>query len=710
MFSTAPPSPVDDRNKKKQSHRDRMAERSRAKSKEVAEIGPPPARNEKLWERYRLNLPAFLAERFPHSTGKCPYGKKQLKYIEGLQATVLEGGLENILMFRGGSKSTITENTAIWACGYGHRNFFPPIAATDEAAMQMVDSIQMEIETNDLLMEIFPALCHAARALEGVPQRAKKQTIEGKRSLIEWTTKRCVFPTVEGFEGSGAIIWPRSITARGIRGMRFKRPDGEQARPDFFALDDFQTDETAANPQQCTKHLRTIRKTILRLAGHDKEISGVCNATPIETDDAVEQLASDPAWRTTRIPLLEPRADGEYLPTNMDLWREYRRILSDYDEDDTAARGKAREKATAFYKKNRKAMDAGCTPNWPDGPRAKWEISAVQHALNIYFQIGDESFLSECQVSPLREVSGLERLTLEEICAKQSDYGRGVVPPECTVVVCKVDVHPSILYADVWAFEPGFTGYLVDEVHFPDQKRRYFAHASHPVKMQTFLKIKDNDAAIMAGLDRLLHGTEEAPGLMHRAFTTEKGVPLRITQCGIDGNGQASDVVNKFIRGSKFGSLMYAEYGRGVTARQKIMDVWPEAKKQPKSGPKWINTQGGPGQPRGSMYDTNYWKARHHRALALPPGARGGLYLYKTDNPANHKMRAEHYLAEPVKEVTHEGNRVFEFDEPKGDNHKFDTGVGSMVAASRAGISSLSDAPKKKSGGSRRKVKYSDGH
>lgn len=710
MFSAAAPPPDDDREQKaaKQSHRDRMAERSRAKSKEVAEIGPPPARNEKLWKRYRYDLAKFLAERFPHSTGKCPYGKRQLAYIKKLEATILDGGLENILMFRGGSKSTITENAAIWATAYGHRNFFPPIAATDEAAQQMVDSIQMELETNDLLFEIFPALCHAARALEGVPQRAKKQTINGIRTHIEWTTARCVFPTVEGFEGSGAIIWPRSITARGIRGMRFKRPDGEQARPDFFALDDFQTDETAANPQQCSKFLRTIRKTILRLAGHDKEISGVSNATPIEPDDAVEQLANDPAWRTTRIALLEPRADGGYLPHAMDLWNEYARILGDYDQEDASTRAKARAAATAFYKKNRKKMDAGCEPNWPDGPRAKWEISAVQHAMNIYFQIGEESFLSECEVNPLREVSNLERLTLAEICAKQSDYRRGIVPPEATVVVAKVDVHPSILYVDVWAYEPGFTGYLVDELTFPDQRRRYFAHASHPVKMQTFLKVKDNDAAIYAGLERLLHGTEAEPGLMHREFVTAKGVPLRISQCGIDGNGQASDVVNKFIRASKFSSLMYAEYGRGVTAKQKIMDVWPEAKKQPKSGPKWINTQGGPGQPRGSMYDTNFWKARHHRALALPPGARGALYLYKTENPDDHKMRAEHYLAEPVKEVTHEGNTVFEFAEPKGDNHKFDTGVGAMVAASRAGISSLTTEPKKRTGSGRRKVKYAD--
>jgi hypothetical protein len=714
MFTAAAPPPADDDDKKRKrkapaaaSQRERMAAKSREKSKQVAEIGPPPPRNEQLWERYRHDLPLFLAERFPHSTGKKPLSPEHILFAKRIQSAVLTGGLELGIMFRGFAKSTITENSAIWATAYGHSHFFVPIGASDESAQQAVDSIQMELETNDLLAEIFPAVCHAARALEGVPQRAKKQTIGGERTLIEWTTRRCVFPTVAGFEGSGAIIWPRSITAKGLRGMRFKRPDGTQARPSFVMLDDFQTDETAANPTQCNKLLRTIRRTVLRLAGHDKAIACVCNATPIEPDDAVEQLAADPAWRVTRVPMLKSLATA-----HDSFWLgEYRDVYTRCPEGDDEAQASARLAATELYKKKRQLADAGASATWETGPiNEAYEISAIQHAYNLLIEIGEDAFLSECQVAPKREESGLVRLTVDEICRKQSEFAQGVVPPGCTALVAKVDVHPSLLYVDILAAEPGFTAYLVDEATFPDQRRRYFAHTSHPVKLGKFVGIPDVNAAIYRGLELLLHGTDQKPGLLRREWLTPDGTPLRITQCGIDGNGQASDVVNKFIRASPFASLLYAEYGRGITAKQKPMVTWPEARKQPKSGPAWINTKGGPGQPRGSMYDTNFWKAGFHRALALPPGARGAFYLYRTRQANDHRMRAEHYLAEPVKEVTHEGNTVYEFAEPKSDNHKFDCSVGALVALSRAGISSLESTKTKRSGNSRKKVKYGDGN
>ena len=48
--------------------------------------------------------------------------------------------------------------------------------------------------------------------LEGVPQRAGKQTIGGKLPHIEWTNERCVLPTVDGFEGSGSLVWPKGVT------------------------------------------------------------------------------------------------------------------------------------------------------------------------------------------------------------------------------------------------------------------------------------------------------------------------------------------------------------------------------------------------------------------------------------------------------------------------------------------------------------------
>lgn len=188
MFNTFPTAGVAAPSSKVDDHRNRMAAKSRAKSKIVQEIGEPPERDWDLWNRYRFNLNLFLAENFPHSTGLSPFSRDHRTMIERIQETVLLGGQDLNEVFRGGCKSTITENTAIWAGGYRHRAFFVPIGSTDEAAQIALDSIQMEFMTNDRLMLIFPAACHAAIALEGVAQRGKTQTMGGQRTMIQWTT------------------------------------------------------------------------------------------------------------------------------------------------------------------------------------------------------------------------------------------------------------------------------------------------------------------------------------------------------------------------------------------------------------------------------------------------------------------------------------------------------------------------------------------
>jgi hypothetical protein len=613
-------------------------------------------------------------------------------------------------MFRGGAKSTLAEGAAIWATGYGHCKFVLPIGATDEASQQALDSIQMELETNDLLLEIFPALCHAARALEGVPQRAKKQTINGARTHIEWTTKRCVFPTVQGFEGSGAILWPRSITARGLRGTRFKRPDGTYQRPDLIILDDLQTDESAASKAQSDKIIKKIRRTVLRLGGHKDDIACVCNATPIEPDDAIDQLSKDRTWRTLRAPMLKSHSkakESHWLGPYADL-------RTNYADGDVGGKAKAHAAATAFYKKHRKEMDAGAVATWESCFVPGVEISAIQHAYNILLEIGEDAFEAECQMTPPVEQTGLQRLTVDEICAKQSRFARGVVPPDCTEVVTFTDLHPSIFYWHTWGYAPGMTGYLVDHGTFPDQRRKYFSHANHPVRLHRYFPKRDDDARMTAALGMHLHGGELTPGMMHpglltREWIREDKLSMRPRENGLDANGQANDATMKFIPSSPYSAVLYPSFGTGVTHTKAPMRTWPQARKNPQAGPGWIPTRGGPGQPRGCMHDTNYWGTRFHRALALPEGSQGALYLFKTEDPRDHKMLAEHFLAQPVKEFIVKGEPFYEFGEPEGDNHHYDCAIGCMVGASRAGISNIKAATPAASSGGKKKAKHSHG-
>jgi hypothetical protein len=164
---------------------------------------------------------------------------------------------------------------------------------------------------------------------------------------------------------------------------------------------------------------------------------------------------------------------------------------------------------------------------------------------------------------------------------------------------------------------------------------------------------------------------------------------MRLKAVDIDASGSASDAIKKYVRQSQFGGILYPSFGRGITAAQMPISQWQQSKGK-HEGPEWVRTKGKPGDPPGIMFDTNYWKTRFHRALAQPSGSQGAIYLYKVDDPADHRLVSEHWYGEKATEVT-AGNRVvIQFTQrPGSDIHYFDSGVGNMVAASREGVSSV---------------------
>ena len=114
----------------------------------------------------------------------------------------------------------------------------------------MLESIKTELDGNELLAEDFPEVCHPIRCLDGIANRCSGQLYQGERTHIGWTAKDIVLPTIPGSKASGAIIKVAGITGR-IRGMKFKRADGQSVRPSLVVIDDPQTDESARSLSQC---------------------------------------------------------------------------------------------------------------------------------------------------------------------------------------------------------------------------------------------------------------------------------------------------------------------------------------------------------------------------------------------------------------------------------------------------------------------------
>lgn len=693
-----------------------MARRSREQTESVADIGElPPVADPARRESCRLDLPRFLTTYFPNSTGLKPFGDDQQRAISRIQDCAINGGLFTEALPRGFAKTTISENSSLWVVLYGHRKFVPVFGADAGSADAIIDSIKLELSENDLLYADFPEVCHAIRALEGKPQRCASQTYRwpceackgkgkvgrkkclvcdgrgriARQTHIEWTADQIVLPTMPDSPASGAILSAHGITAAS-RGMKHKRPDGTQQRPDFVIIDDPQTDESAASPLQVDKRLDVIRKSILKLGGHNRRIACVMNATIIQPDDLVAQLLDPkrfPAWQGERVKMV--RAWSKVHET---LWMtDYARIRNEYDPQTLGDQQRAHLAATEFYRRNRAAMDEGCEVAWEHCFDETAEDSAIQHAYNALIDDGPEVFASECQNEPLvmRIEGQQDTLTAEQIQAKVNRLPRGVLPAEATRLVGFIDVHDKVLYWGVAAFGDGFTGGVVDYGTWPDQRRPYFAAREVRRTIAKETKATGFEAQMYAALDALVND------LMARDWKREDGAVLKPERIPIDaGDGDHAETVKLFCRRSPHAAILIPSNGLYIGAKRSSLND-----REPQTGERrgW-NWKIAPHQgTRGILkFDTNAWKTRMHGFWAVPMGGKGCLTLFGADKEA-HRMFSEHQVAEYPVLVTAGGRTVKEWQVKigAGDNHYLDVLVGCGVAAGTLGVDVASPEPKR---------------
>jgi hypothetical protein len=692
---------------------------NRRKSAEVADVGQIPAVvNPERRAACERDLERFLVVYFPRSTGLKPFGDDHHSAIGRIQTCELDGGLFAQAFPRGGAKTTISENAVIHAILYGHRLFPVLFGADATAAAGNIDAIKTALSENDLLYDDFPEVCHPIRALEGKPQRCASQchrpgNVEGRavaedvqprQTHIGWTADTITLPTVYVPEGWGTVAGPRPdaplvpskasgtiIATRGLkggaRGLKHARPDGTQQRPDFVLIDDPQTDESASTPLQVDKRLNIIRKSILKLGGHSRKIAAVMNATVIRPDDLVEQIMDPkkfPAWQSVRIKMVKKWADAHET-----LWlTDYTRLRNTYDPDILGDQHRAHRAATEFYSLNREKMDAGCVVFWDHCYDDETELSAIQHAYNLFIDDGPDVFASECQNEPLKErVPGeQDALTADQILQKLNRLPRGTLPAEASRLVIMVDVHDKILYWMAAGIGDNFAGAVVDYGTWPDQKKREFAHRD--VKRRTLATEtgkKTLEAQIWAGLE-ILSGE-----LTKREWKREDGAILKPERILADAkDGDHAEAVKGFCRRGSHAAVMLPSNGLYVGAKRLSLNDGPPVTGERRG---W-NWRIKPGHERVVQFDTNAWKTRMFDLLGAPMGSSSGLSLFGKE-PAEHRMLVDHLTSEyPVKVEARRVTTEWSL-RPNRDNHYLDCFVGCGVAASILGCDLLPKAVRK---------------
>ncbi|MBY0515103.1 MAG: phage terminase large subunit family protein [Gemmataceae bacterium] len=650
-----------------------QAEISRQRSEAGREIGPLPAcADPTTVTACRSSLQQFcetyLAERFPLA-----WSDDHLKAISKIEAAVLFGGLFALAMARGSGKTSLSEAAALWAILYGHRRFVVLIGATDEAAVEMLDSIKLAVETNDLIGADFPAAAFPVRALEGINNRAAGQTLDGERTRITWTAAEAVFPTVPVAPSSGARIRVAGITGR-VRGMKAATADGKTIRPDFAIADDPQTDQSAVSLTEIDKRERRLRGAVKGLAGPGKTIAMVVPCTVIAPRDLSDRILDrdrNPQFQGERMRMVYT------FPTRADLWDQYAELR----RDSLAADGRG-EAASEFYRAHRAEMDRGALVAWPARYDSACELSAVQAAMNLLIDNRRE-FFAEYQNQPEDEINeSVKEITAEAVAAKLNKVPRGTVPREMTRLTAFIDCGGKVLWYAVVAWDERFNGAVVDYGAYPRQNRAYF-DASDARPSLTDLPGWENYSEpqrVYAGLVAL------AGDILGREYPRQDtGEPLRVARCLVD-SGWLPDTVHLFVRQAASAAVLLPSKGHARGSNSRPIDEWAR-KPGERAGWMWRLGAIDGRRSRQLVFDPDAWKSFIADRLLTPAGGAGCLTLFGAD-PGAHQLFADHCTAEYA---TRTMARGITYDKwlvkpDRRDNHLWDCLVGAAVAASVEGL------------------------
>ena len=605
----------------------------------------------------------------------------QMEMIRAIESAVLNGDLQAMAMPRGSGKTTWCEIGVEWATLNGHHQFSVPIGATEPHAENMLSTIKSSLEQNDELLADYPEAVYPIRCLEGIVNRCKGQLLNGERTLMEWTAKQIVFPTVrlpadwkgprraDGFSiSSTAVIKVAGITGS-IRGMKYKG-----RRPTLVVPDDPQTRESAKSFEQSSDRVKTLMGDVLGLAGPGKKICGLMPCTVIYPGDMADQILDHklhPEWRGLRKKLVYS------FPTST-KWDQYADIL----KDSQTSGGNSTE-ATEFYRENQEEMDAGAIVSWPDRFNTD-ELSAVQNAMNL--KIRDEAaFYAEYQNEPVEEKTGkIEPLSADQVAGKFNRLARGIVPLGCNVLTAMIDVQKDYLLWGVAAINSqGFTGAILDYGLWPETKRQYFRLSDDlPTLLQMYPGGSRDNAWFQGIVDCIAH-------ISGRDWMGENGQAHKLDGGMVDAQyGESTDSVYQAIRHSPHGRDWLPSHGRGIAAGQKSITQWAD-KPGDKKGLNWrIRMEGVRGQ-KHILYGTNEWKTFFAERLRTPMGDKGSLSLFG-DRPSLHRMFAEHCTAEVCQEKTVNGQTSLIWSLiPGRENHLLDIGTGCLMRGSTLGCSTL---------------------
>lgn len=657
----------------------------RMRGRELGDL--PRVRHRRVRERYRYDLLGFGLTFGPgvyegmKPLLKRPPSPKMIRFVLHLQDKILHGGLKHVRWPRGKGKSTWVKIAVIWAMLYGHKFFVVVVEKTKGMAQVVVEEIWKRIYLSPRISADFPEFAVAMRDVELSPQRMRSQTYNGKPTYMKQDiAKFCYYklPTLDGFPNTGGIIAFRGAD-QALRGINI-----ESARPDFFFIDDPQTDEEAKNPASCDKIENNINGAVLGSGETNERISAVMASTPIEPDDVSERFADPkrhPEWYT----------DTEKLVTTFgpaELISEYLR-RAEIDEDSVHS----------WYLEHRAEIEAGVEMMDDSDFVEGVECSAYEHALYLLHTMKPTKFYSEFQMAPTRS-QGIYKISPKTVRERVNGVPFAVVPSRCDQgALAFVDINESAgLRWEICAFGHGRVAAVVAYGQYPAEGVRLFPKGVPESAISSYL------APAIRKVAEVIQAVD---------LKDETGAPVKVRGICFDGGWQtecvaatvaelkAAGISAAWSKG--YSSKDYSPYHHERAASGKVDGV-----KAAEKCHTWITANG-----VYLAFNSDYWKEVSQTSFLAEPLSPSSSSFYGID-PLIHFQFAQEVCNEELKakDKSQKYGYVYTWHKDRSrPNHYGDVHAGALAFGAIRGnfdpVAKVVDADAlKKIAKQRRKVRY----
>ena len=435
------------------SERDVDAQRKRGRRMESARIFIPDCVNPQRRERCLADPEKFLREYFARDYTR-PFTRLHRGLIEAMVEIATNGGEKAVAAPRGRGKSQIVKGVIAYLIFAGLVRFPVPISQTTAHSQELYEDFRRKVNLNEMLYEDFPEVCHPVRCLEGAPQRASRQHIDGELTQIEWKIDRLRLANVPSkyrgpIDYGGVRMEYRGLDAA-IRGIN---RDGD--RPDFVPIDEPETRESAKSHTQILDRINALEKDVAGLAGEDHELAQVM-LTTLQNSYCLSAQYTDreqrPSWMGDRYGWVEkwpvefPRGENE-----TGMWHEYMTMRG----EDQRNGDRYGQRATQYFLDNQQQMERGgelLSDNYKFKTLASGKqtvYSAWQEVFNFIADKSYEAFCTEYQNDPpaTEEIEGLQ-LTAAKVQARVATTGQREVPVGAGYETIGIDLGK---YASHWA-------------------------------------------------------------------------------------------------------------------------------------------------------------------------------------------------------------------------------------------------------------------